>query len=140
VDTETPHRESLISKLNLATAHAQGLSNNYEVIAILGREQALGFPFSVVILDGSQGVDESLLLAETIHTTPELGVTTILLMVRLGQKTDPRQLKEAGIVGCINKPVDPGQIAAFLSPPKENTLVPLRLTEPVSEWQRTGSG
>ncbi|MEI7730844.1 MAG: ATP-binding protein [Verrucomicrobiota bacterium] len=115
VDSESDHGKDLAAKLQSLNFRPLVVQSNYEVIPALQREKVLYDPIQAVILDASVSLEETLLLAETLHGDSALAVPALILMLRPGQNPDAQMFRQAGVTSWFFKPAARNKLAECLN-------------------------
>ena len=76
-----------------------------QALARLRAAVAAGTPFQVVLLDLEMPEMDGVTLARMIHREPEFEGVLLLLLSSAGMPDDPAAFGEAGLAGCLSKPI-----------------------------------
>jgi two-component system sensor histidine kinase/response regulator len=90
-------------------------------LALLRRQRDAGQPFELTVLDMQMPGTDGLELARQIKADPALSGTRLIMMTSLGKAEHDSELRQAGIVLCLTKPVKQSRlydaIATAMFPP-----------------------
>jgi signal transduction histidine kinase/CheY-like chemotaxis protein len=81
-----------------------------EGLELLKREAAAGDPYDIALLDLCMPGEDGLTLARKIKADRAIAGTRLVLLTSVGQQPPAAQLREAGIAGCLVKPVKQSQL------------------------------
>jgi signal transduction histidine kinase/DNA-binding response OmpR family regulator len=76
-----------------------------QAFASLDQAEALGKPFSLILLDAQMPAMDGFTVAETIKQRPKHGETIIVMLTSAGARGDAIRCRELGIKAYLNKPV-----------------------------------
>ena len=114
VDDNETNRKVVAYQLSAWQARPVLVANAGEALAALDAALAEGDPFRLAILDQQMPDMDGLALARRVRQHPEHALVPLVLMTSLGQ-VDADQLREAGLVMRLTKPVKPAQLGDVLA-------------------------
>ncbi|HUO07555.1 MAG TPA: response regulator [Phycisphaerae bacterium] len=104
------HSEVLREQLTTWGFWASTLTKGAEVEEALQRSVRENWPIALVICDSNLPDVNAVELAQRIHRVPEISKTVVMLLTSMDEEVEPQKLAEAGIAGCILKPVHQSQL------------------------------
>jgi two-component system, sensor histidine kinase and response regulator len=105
VDDNATNRQILHHQViawRMRNGHA---ASGADALTILRREAASGDPYDLAILDMQMPEMDGLTLARIIKKDPAIAGIKLVMLTSLGQRIDPKELKDAGIDAFLVKPV-----------------------------------
>ena len=104
VDDNATNREIMIHYARAWTMRSACASGGEEALKML-REAAVDDPYELAVLDMQMPLMDGLTLAREIKKDPFIAAVRLVMLTSLGNDMNPAQLEAAGIVACLNKPV-----------------------------------
>jgi PAS domain S-box-containing protein len=105
VDDHETQRQILLHQLHPLREATIAPATGREALGELQKAGALGAPYHVLILDLDTAAVDGLELVKAIKTDPSLAATRLLVLTSIGRRLGPAAMREAGIAGCLVKPV-----------------------------------
>ncbi len=105
VDDNATNRRIVRLQLKSWDIASDEASNAYEALELLHRGRNAGRPFDLVVLDMQMPTTDGLQLARDIKADPALAATRLIMMTSLGKSDHDAEIREAGILLHLTKPV-----------------------------------
>jgi PAS domain S-box-containing protein len=105
VDDSPSHLEVLTAQLASWSMRVEAAASLAEARTMLSRAAVAGTPFGVAILDAELSDGTAIAFARSIAADPALRHTVLMTLAAIDGVMTPEQLKEAGLAGCLAKPV-----------------------------------
>lgn len=110
VDDNRANREMLKRQLAAWGFGAEIAGNGEDALERLRGAVAAGDPFKVALLDMEMPTLGGGQLAEAIRAVPELNQTILVMLLPLGAQADTPQLRRAGFMHYVTKPIIPSEL------------------------------
>jgi two-component system, sensor histidine kinase and response regulator len=120
VDDNETNRHILQQQTRSWKMRNGAVTNAAEALAELRSALATGDPYQVALLDMQMPGTNGLTLARAIKADSDLAGVRLLLLSSLGGRTNPEELKAAGIDDCLIKPVKQSLLFDSLATVMEN--------------------
>ena len=126
VDDCATHRQILHHQFARWKLRANEAASSREALDLLRMENAIGDPFSLVVLDLQLPEMDGLALARAIKSDSRLARSRLIMLTPLGHRLDAAEMQAAGISACVVKPVKESRLfdalvtvaaAGFVEPP-----------------------
>jgi two-component system sensor histidine kinase/response regulator len=105
VDDNATNRQILHNQVLAWKMEAGSASSGYEALEILRAAATSGKPYDLALLDVQMPEMDGLTLARTIKADPAIVDTRLIVLSSVGQALSDGELHEAGLDGCLLKPV-----------------------------------
>ena len=136
VDDNATNRQILHHQViawRMRNGHA---ASGADALTILRREAASGDPYDLAILDMQMPEMDGLTLARIIKKDPAIARIKLVMLTSLGQRIDPKELKDAGIDAFLVKPVKQSRLfdclAVVMTGEKGESAPAKKLTRPTA--------
>ncbi len=105
VDDNRLNRRILQEQLNGFDIKSIAAENADQALAALEERKSSEHPFQVIILDFLMPQTDGITLCQMIRSHEHYKDIPILLLTSASTRDETKRLKEAGVTGCLNKPV-----------------------------------
>jgi signal transduction histidine kinase/DNA-binding response OmpR family regulator len=114
VDDNATHRRILQEMLRGCGMNPTLVDRGQQALALLEMAQALGCPFSLVILDAHMPDADGFEIAHEIRHNPRFGEAEVVMLTSVGLRGNGARCREAGISAYLPKPVKPSELLALM--------------------------
>ena len=115
VDGNAITRDILLRQLQAWRMSVTCAADGPEALTRLTQAAQTTSPFQLAILDPHMAASDGLRLAGEITARPELAGTRLILLSHAHAASDQQALQEAGVLGCVNKPVRRADLAQVVT-------------------------
>ena len=110
VDDNATSRMLLITLLDSWGCRYDTAADGFTALGMLDEAQANGQPFNIALVDYNMPAMDGLTLAHRIRQNPLHNAVRLVMLTSLGNRGDATQLKQAGYVAYLTKPVRQQQL------------------------------
>ena len=115
VDDHATNRKILHYQLAPCGIEGHDACSGPEALAAMREAEEQGRPFHLAILDRQMPEMDGVMLAHAIKADPDIASVRLIMMTSLGQRDDVAELRAAGILMCLTKPVKQAVLRACLT-------------------------